>query len=266
MNQKLPAYMRFAPYILVVFLSALVYTGVSLLDREYIGPAARDASTFIDDARKAVEQIEKFLSEARRMEDMARETARRKTEKKQAAQAPALSKTALVIADFSAGPVSGVELSLRKSGGAQATFGVEKTGTERAAKLSINDMGGAQRKFVSAVIHFEEPVPVAGKRALEVRVRGEGLESFGLAALSKHGALYYRWDTPRNGIGAGWTTVTVPFSVLNLWIYDNINKKYRNLDKRVDPQEIQQVRFYMKSNNLTKAPPAALWVESVALR
>ncbi|HEB71173.1 MAG TPA: hypothetical protein ENI77_00950 [Nitrospirae bacterium] len=256
-----PAY-KYAPVILVVTVSAVVYWIVSSVEKDI--PAPSSIGRIIDEAKRAVGDVKQVLEKARKPS-----SARREQSPGKAISEP--DQKLLAGESFSLlddGRIS--RLRIIKSSGVIAVFNsVENADNKKPAlKLSIREMGAGKNseRFASGVIDFIKPVRVRNFRGISITLKGRGVEGFGLAALSKKGPLFFRWDFAYNSGFQERGAYSFQFSSFDLWEYNTITSKYTRMEKGPLPEKIDQIQVYLKAGHLANQKSGELWIQSLALQ
>ncbi len=255
-----PAY-KYAPVILVVTVSAVVYWIASSVEKDI--PAPSSIGRIIDEAKRAVGDVKQALEKTRKP------SSAKKRKPRKAISEP----TSKPLAGESFSLLDGgriLRLGIIKSSGVIAVFNsVESADNKKPAlKLSVQEMGDGKNneRFASGVIDFIKPVSVKNFRGISITLKGRGVKGFGLAALSKKGPLFFRWDFAYNSGFHERGAYSFQFNSFDLWEYNTITRKYTRMEKGPLPEKIDQIQVYLKAGHLANQNSGELWIQSLALQ
>ncbi|MBI5814955.1 MAG: hypothetical protein HZB29_05030 [Nitrospinae bacterium] len=239
-----PAYLSWLPGVFLAIILGIAFaastvlmepgSGAGLLDR--LSTYEKDAGALFDDAEKAVREIVAFMEGTQ-------------GQPKEAPPRPALRPLGepVALADFA--------------------IAEKKAGAPGVALLKVSmDKGVTSNDSASGMVTLSPPADSAGKQALEIMLKGEGLATIGVGVLQKGGAGSYRWDWPDAPVSEKWTTAQLRFSDAVLWEYDAQSKRYRKVREWKEPDKIGQIRFYVKPRHMTRGNSAKLWIGTVSAR
>ncbi|VAX23841.1 hypothetical protein MNBD_NITROSPINAE01-512 [hydrothermal vent metagenome] len=277
MESKLPLFYKFAPGLVVVTLLVVAYFTVSfveekateVVDESGIFTVLKD---FKETAREIKRVVDLFQNSASNRGGISQREIPAQPEPKVKKPAPAkLADTPRVIADFSS-ENKNFAISVLNSKGASGRFSYdiesEDEGAPVSVKLTAENFGPQPGTdgYINGKIDFKPPVKTHDAQAIELKVKGTGIKSFGLTLMSKDGDSWFGWDIKESGVTGEWTTITARFTSFNLWRYDMKTRKYSRMGGWIDPELIDSVRIYLQPRHLKGDGPGVLWVGSVALR
>ncbi len=277
MESKLPLFYKVAPGLFFVVLLALAYLAVSFVEEKTTEVVDESGIfTVLEDFKETAREIKRvvdlFQNSASNRGGMSqREVPVQPKPKVKKPASAKLSDTPQVIADFSS-ENKNFAISVLNSKGASGRFSydieAENEGAPVSVKLVAENFGpqpGADG-YINGKIDFKTPVKTHNAQAIELKVKGLGIKSFGLTLMSKNGDSWFGWDIKENEVTGEWTTITARFTSFNLWRYDVKTRKYNRMGGWIDPELIDSVRVYLRPHHLKGDGPGVLWVGSVALR
>jgi len=259
-----PAY-KYAPVMLVVTVAAVAYSIVSSIEEDIDAPTS--IGRIIDEAKRTAGDVKQALEKTVKLPAA-----------KLAKQAKRLGDT---FGESAPKPFTGELLSLLDEGrisrvgvlkpnGVVAVFNSYKEPDSKklVLKLSVKKMGVGKNdeRFASGVIDFAEPVNARSFQAIAIKLKSSGVKGFGLAALSKKGSLFLRWDFAYNSGFYERGAYRFQFSSFDLWEYNTITRKYTRLKKGLLPEKIDQIQVYLKADHLVDRKSGELWIQSLALQ
>lgn len=258
MSSLPPAY-KFAPVILIVALTTAVYLIASSIEKKI--PTPSSIGKIIEEAKIVVEGAREVIEEARKLTEAARPKRARVQPVKKQSNSQAL----LLLQDG-----KGYHLSVSKSDNVTVTFqSVKQPGEDKPIlKLLVNDIGSGRsdESFASGVIDFIPAIRADRWQSISIEMKSSGVKHFGLAALSKDGGNYLRWDFPQNPGRKNWGTLTIPFNFFNVWKYDTITRQYTSLKKGTLPKKIDQIQIYVKKEGIEGNNNVEISIRSLQLQ
>lgn len=267
MENEKSVYYKLAPAILIVGLLVFAYLAVSFVEREVTKTAHESGIlTVFDDVMETVDEVKRIVETFQNMSSGYNETFQREKPKP-----GKLSDTTRIIADFSS-PQKTFTVSILNSKGAIGTFVADKEAGDAASpivmRLDVQKFGppSGAKGYINGKIDFNPPVNVEGAQAIEFRIKGANVKSFGITLMARDGANWFGWDIQKTKVEGEWTVVTAHFVSFNLWHYDVQKRQYNRINKWVAPKLIDSVRVYLQPGHMSGDGPGTLWVDDVALR
>lgn len=258
---KLPAYLAFAPAILLATIALVVY-----LAFQFIFGDALDALTtgsLAELKTRASELANDIVTEAVRVIEP---VPRRKP-----APAAPIGKnvvTALgepvALLDFT-GQEQATYLKATSTPDMKATFLIDGDSPVSARLLAVVGDNARRKSFASGRITLPKPIPVGGKRAFSLYLKGTQLKAVRIAALERVGDQYTIWEKRDVPVGAEWKMVAIPFADCDMWQYDLKTRKYTVPSSFSEPQNISDFRALIQPEQVTGST-ATLWIDSISLR
>ncbi len=247
---------------LVLFVAVVVYSIAATIERDFI--SSTGARGLIEEAKRAISDIERIIEEAQKP----RPKKRRKVSRRKTPSKPVITKSLqLLVSRY-----KDSAFNVKTSRGGEASFEIVE-GTMNypdgfTLKLSVKELGaeGGADRFASGVIDFSDPVMVGEMRAIGIKVKGKGVKGFGLAALFRVDSGFLRWDFPNNPAIDKAQTFIIPFDFFDLWKYNTINQSYKRMNIGFPPEKIDQIQVYLKAEHLENGRSGELWIENLELR
>jgi hypothetical protein len=258
---KLPTHLAFAPAILLATIALVVYMAFQFvfgdaLDTLTMGSLAELETQVSKLANEIVTEAVNVIEPPSRRKP----TSAGPVEKKAATPLG----EPLELLEFT-GQEQAVYLKATSSPDMKATFTIDSD-TPVSARLSAvaGDRAG-EKSFASGRITLPKPIPVEGRRAFSLYLKGTQLKAVRIAALEQAGDQYIIWEKRDVPAGADWTTVTIPFADCDMWLYDLKSHKYTRPASFSEPKNIIGLRALVQPGQVTGST-ATLWIGSISLR
>jgi len=259
-----PLYVKFAPFALVTTVVVMAYLIGGALEGGVGDLPTGKVGAIIDEAKKTISEIK------RSVEGGDERPARKEKKQPGKPKAAPLAKEPRLIFDFVSASQVGM-MKLGRPSGVQASFSIDESQggpSPVSGRLSITSMGPGDGKkgYAAGIIKFSEPVNVADFSAIELHVRGRGVNRFGIGIAIRTEAGHLRWDKSNNRPGDEWKVLTIPFTDFKLWSYDLASKKFTRVKPWTHPEMIDHVRVYVREKDLETPHSGDLWIDAIALR
>jgi hypothetical protein len=170
----------------------------------------------------------------------------------------------VALLDFT-GQEQAVYLKATSSPDMKATFVIDGDNPVSARLSAIVGDKAGEKSFASGRVTLPKPVPVGGKRAFSVYLKGTQLKTVRIAALEQAGDQYIIWEKRDVPAGADWATVTIPFADCDMWLYDLKSHKYTRPSNFSEPKNISGLRALIQPTQVAGST-ATLWIGSISLR
>lgn len=262
---KLPAYLAFAPAILLATIALVVYMAFQFifgdaLDTLTVGSLAELETRVSELANEIVTEAVRVIEPVPR--------------RKPAPAAPDGKKVVaglgepVALLEFT-GQEQAVYLKATSSPDMKATFVIDSgegaTNPVSARLLAVVGERAGEKAFASGRITLPKPIPVEGKRAFSLYLKGSQLKTVRIAALERAGDQYIIWEKRDVPAGADWAMATIPFADCDMWLYDLKSHKYTRPASFTEPENISDFRALVQPGQVTGST-ATLWIDSISLR